>query len=202
MPLSSDFVVAVRRAADGFPGPFVIPWPMPGALGGLVSFDTFERWHAFVAGLSLHGGIPLIVAAKYARAQKLMLVGWVDPDLMKAAELVGLSALELALRDRYGSQAEKIYGNMRFGHLLRYMAAHDGLTDDKIAMNQRCGGGTVVGLLTGEQKPSLADIRNDGAHGDPFDGFPWSGLLELVRDLIEYAYRSSFPPPMEAVVGS
>src|SRR6266851_548531 len=117
MPLSSDFVVAVRRAADGFPGPFVIPWPMPGALGGLVSFDTFERWHAFVAGLSLRSGIPLIVAAKYARAQKLMLVGWVDPDLMKAAELVGLSALELALRDRYGSQAEKIYGNMRFGHL-------------------------------------------------------------------------------------
>ena len=27
------------------------------------------------------------------------------------------------------------------------------------------------------------------AHGDPFDGLPVGGLLELVRDLINYAYR-------------
>ena len=27
------------------------------------------------------------------------------------------------------------------------------------------------------------------AHGDPFDGLPTGGLLELVRDLINYAYR-------------
>jgi hypothetical protein len=27
------------------------------------------------------------------------------------------------------------------------------------------------------------------AHGDPFDGFPVGGLLELVRDLITFAYR-------------
>jgi hypothetical protein len=52
-------------------------------------------------------------------------------------------------------------------------------------MNVRCRGGTIVGLLTGER----TDIRNDLAHGYPFDGFPQSGLLELVRDLIEYAYR-------------
>ncbi|MBS2127077.1 hypothetical protein KEX41_02265 [Burkholderia thailandensis] len=37
---------------------------------------------------------------------------------------------------------------------------------------------------------TLAGIRNSLAHGDPFDGLPWGGLLELVRDLIEYAYRS------------
>jgi hypothetical protein len=122
-----------------------------------------------------------------------MLLGWVDADLMKGAELVALSALELTLRDRYGPEVKKIYGNMKFAHLLRYMVAHDGLTDDRVAMNRRCGGGTVVGLLTGEREPSLADIRNNEAHGYPFDGFPRSGLLELVRDLIEYAYRDSFP---------
>jgi len=27
------------------------------------------------------------------------------------------------------------------------------------------------------------------AHGDPLEGLPGGGLLELVRDLIEYAYR-------------
>jgi hypothetical protein len=27
------------------------------------------------------------------------------------------------------------------------------------------------------------------AHGDPFEGFPVAGLLELTRDLIGFAYR-------------
>jgi hypothetical protein len=36
---------------------------------------------------------------------------------------------------------------------------------------------------------SLAEIRNKQAHGDPFDGLAYGGLLELVRDLIAYAYR-------------
>jgi hypothetical protein len=53
----------------------------------------------------------------------------------------------------------------------------------------RRSGGSAIGLLTGQTKPSLASIRNDLAHGYPFDGFPYAGLLELVRDLIDYAYR-------------
>jgi hypothetical protein len=36
-------------------------------------------------------------------------------------------------------------------------------------------------------KAGLADIRNEES-----TAFPWSGLLELVRDLIEYAYRTDF----------
>lgn len=64
----------------------------------------------------------------------------------------------------------------------------DGLTDDKIPMVKQCGG-SAISFVNGEVKPSLADIRNKQAHGDPFDGFPIGGLLELVRDLIEYAYR-------------
>lgn len=195
LPLSDSFVSAARRAADDIAGPFVVPWPMPGSLGGFVSFETFERWKDFVAALSLHDRIPTIVSAKYARAQKLMLLAWIDADLLKAAEMIGLTALELALIDRYKPQAVKKFGNATFAHLLRYMPACDGLTDDKVAMNIRCGGGTVVGLLTGERSPSLADIRNEGAHGFPFDGFPRSGLLELVRDLIEYAYRTDFAAP-------
>jgi hypothetical protein len=51
-------------------------------------------------------------------------------------------------------------------------------------------GGSVVDLLTGKREPSLPTIRNQLAHGCPFDGLPWSGLTELVRNLIEYAYRN------------
>jgi hypothetical protein len=76
------------------------------------------------------------------------------------------------------------------------MPEHDGLTDAKVPMIRRCGG-TVIDLLTGKREPSFADIRNDSAHGYPFDGFPWAGMLELIRDLIEYAYRD-FAPKVSA----
>lgn len=42
-------------------------------------------------------------------------------------------------------------------------------------MMQRYGG-SVVPLLFGDRKPSLAEIGNTSAHGDPFDGFPVVGL--------------------------
>ncbi len=64
----------------------------------------------------------------------------------------------------------------------------DGLTDAHIPMTVRTGG-TAIGFVTGDAKPSLSQRRNGMAHGDPFDGLPVGGLLELVRDLINYAYR-------------
>jgi hypothetical protein len=36
---------------------------------------------------------------------------------------------------------------------------------------------------------NLVERRNRAAHGDPFDNMPCAGLIEVVRDLIEYAYR-------------
>ena len=47
----------------------------------------------------------------------------------------------------------------------------------------------TIGQLTGETSPTLAERRNTLAHGDPFEGLPTSGLLELLRDLINFAYR-------------
>jgi hypothetical protein len=47
--------------------------------------------------------IPEIVWAKYQRAQMLYFLAWLYPDLIKVGELVGLTALELTLRDRYGN---------------------------------------------------------------------------------------------------
>lgn len=172
------------------PGSLMVPWPMPKKPDAFVSFATFGEWRAFVEQYGLRQGIPLIVANKFERAQKLLLLAWLDVDLIKAAELTAFTSLELALRDRYGPQTKEAYGNIAFAHLLKYMPEHDGLTDHDVPMNQRCQGGKVVDLLTGERGLDLADIRNDLAHGFPFEGGPHSGLFELIRDLIEYAYRN------------
>lgn len=164
----------------------VLPWPDPCAPGGLVVFETADAWRAAVAALSLSSAIPDVVRLKYARAQKLYLLGWIDIDLIKAGELVALTALELAVMDRYGRAFPKKQRSL--AALLKHMVDGDGLTDTAIPMVVRCRG-TAMGQLTGETKPSLAERRNRAAHGDPFDGMPVGGLVELVRDLITYAYR-------------
>jgi hypothetical protein len=168
--------------------PIFLPWPMDGIPAGFLSISTPEAWREFVLSLSLPNGVPEIVSAKYRRAQMLYFLAWLYPDLIKAGELVGLTTLELALRDRYGNKVQgRGKSKPTFAALLQYMPK-DGLTDDKIPMVRRSGG-TAIGFVTGQSKPSLAERRNLLAHGDPFDAFPCGGLLELVRDLIDYAYR-------------
>lgn len=88
--------------------------------------------------------------------------------------------------DRYGGALP--HRKRGFASLLRHMVEADGLTDAHISMVVRCGG-SAIGQLTGEGDPTLAERRNLLAHGDPFDGLPTGGLLELARDLINYAYR-------------
>ena len=157
---------------------------------GQLEIPTPRAWRDFVLSLSLPDGIPEIVKAKYQRAQMLYFLAWLYPDLIKAGELVGLTALELTLRDCYGEKVKGRGGSRpTFAALLRHMT-EDGLADDKIPMVQRSGG-TAIGFVTGQSKPSLAERRNSLAHGDPFDALPCGGLLELVRDLIAYAYRGN-----------
>jgi hypothetical protein len=48
-----------------------------------------------------------------------------------------------------------------------------------------------TGGTNGTIEPALSEIRNELAHGYLFDGLPQAGLLELVRDWIDYAYRES-----------
>lgn len=172
--------------------PLMLPWPQDGVPAGWLSMATPEAWREFVLSLSLPAGIPDIVMAKFQRAQMLYFLAWLYPDLIKAGELVGLTTLELAVRDCYGSKVQRKGKNKpTFAALLGYMPK-DGLTDEKIPMVRRSGG-TAIGFVTEESKPSLAERRNLLAHGDPFDAFPCGGLLELVRDLIVYAYRASIP---------
>jgi hypothetical protein len=166
--------------------PVLLAWPTQGNAGGFIQFEKAADWHAFVESLGIDPRIPEIVRAKFARAQTLYLLGWVDFSVVKAGELAALIALELALMDRYGGSLSK--NKRSFAALLKYMVETDGLTDAQIPMVARCGG-TALGQLTGDTHPTLAERRNSLAHGDPFDGLPTGGLLELVRDLINFAYR-------------
>ncbi len=187
LDLNLTLIAAWRRSE-----PLMLPWPRDGVPAGWLSMATPEAWREFVLSLSLPAGIPDIVMAKFNRAQMLYFLAWLYPDLIKAGELVGLTTLELAVRDCYGNKVQgRGKSKPTFAVLLGYMPK-DGLTDEKIPMVRRSGG-TAIGFVTGESKPSLAERRNLLAHGDPFDAFPCGGLLELVRDLIVYAYRASIP---------
>lgn len=166
--------------------PMLLAWPLPGNPGGFLQFEKADDWRRFVEELGIDARIPNMVRAKFARAQTLYTLGWVDFSVVKAGELAALIALELAVMDRYGARISK--GKRSFATLLRYMVDSDGLTDAQIPMLMRCGG-TAIGQLTGETRPTLAERRNTLAHGDPFEGLPTGGLLELVRDLINFAYR-------------
>ena len=189
MKLSPDFLRALEASADRSTDPVRMIWPIPGNPVAWVSFATFAEWHDFIERLGLKHPVPEIVAAKFERAQKLHLLAWLDFDLIKAGELLTLTALELALTDRYGHKVRDKKGKIYFYRLLAYLPKHDGLTDEKIPMIKRCGG-SAIGMLNGKTHPGLAEIRNQLAHGYPFDGLAYAGLLELVRDLIEYAYRN------------
>lgn len=174
--------IALRERDD----PVILPWPVAGNAGAFLSFARPADWRTFIESLGIDPRVPQIVQVKFARAQTLYLLGWIDCSLIKAGELAALVALELALMNRYGGEVSK--SKRGFANLLKHMVEVDGLADDTIPMVTRCNG-TAIGQLTGSTHPTLAERRNMLAHGDPFDGLPTGGLLELVRDLINYAYR-------------
>jgi hypothetical protein len=189
-------------------GPLTLPWPTPGNPASLVTFNSLEDWRPFVAGLGLHPLIPVSVASVYQRSQRLFYMGWSDAGMFKVAELVALAALEVALNDRYGVaiREKKMRRGvdhpatkpLKFEDLMTHLIAEDGLSDDKLPFVRKYGGSVMHVLKPkrperhGEQpraQLNLSDIRNSLAHGIGLDGLLWSGLLELVRDLIEFAFR-------------
>lgn len=195
------FINRVGGGALRIPGPMVIPWPMPGNPGALRSVSNFAEWCEMIRELGVNPAVPLAERAAFERAQKLYVAGWIDADAMKAGELIAFTALELALTSRYSNELylerEQTVNGVktkyrvphRFAEYLRHMVEKEHLTNDQLPCARKYGG-TVIGFVTGESKPSLAERRNQAAHGDPFGGgWPCSGTLELIRDLIEYAYR-------------
>ena len=210
--MAPDFLAALTFAAGKLPGSRTLPWPSPKMVDGFVEFAEFDEWKQVILGFRLSAGVPLNMADLFDRALKLYLAAWLDFDLVTAGETAALAALEHSLRDCYlqdfkdrhdkkvvaKAESEKRSPtpkecfqskNVSFFNLLEHMHKHDGLTDDKLPFVCRYGG-SGVRLLSAEGDPSLADMRNVRAHGTPFGSGYQSGLLELVRDLIEYAYRA------------
>lgn len=213
MAISADFLDAVASAAGLTLDARQIPWPTRDRRAGFVHFEKYADWQKFVLGFALPLGVPGVVTDAFDRARKVYLLSWVDFDLAVVGEAAALTALELAVRNRYlptevarrqAKLAEKVRRNKRvatireseqtkdvpLASLLKMMVEVDGLTDDKIPLVQKSGG-SVVGRLTGETGPTLAEMRNIRAHGNPFGSGFEAGLLELVRDLIVYAYRDA-----------
>jgi hypothetical protein len=135
----------------------------------------------------------------------MCLAAWLDADLLIAGDLVAFTALEYAVVDRYGHLAtprpkydpkkpDKLM-RVSFAKALDYIVTGDGLTDDQLPFIRKYSG-TVVERLkyAGNAKPSLPDMRNTLAHGEPIERGPGCGLVELIRDLIDYAYRK-WPEP-------
>jgi hypothetical protein len=194
MNVSENLLKSLAASGDRSTNPLQMVWPIRGNPVALIEFSRLEDWQAFVGRLGLQRATPDIVRLKFERAQKLYLLGWLEFDVIKAGELAALAALELALKDRYGQNVRDKRGEMKFARLLDYLVTGDGLSDAKIPTIQKSGG-TAIPFLTLKTKTTqgetkLSDIRNNLAHGYPFDGFPYGGLLELARDLIEYAYRN------------
>jgi hypothetical protein len=216
MSLLPDALDAIALARDPSLGPLVVARPTADDPAGAVQFRTLAEWRAFVLGLGLSRAVPESVATKFERAQKLFLLAWLDFDLIEAAVLVALTALERALMDCYAEKesarrrelvavkAEKErrpiakseewwIGYTSFADLLKFMVERDGLTDDRLPIRRRCPALNVIGILTGDSRPSLTDMRNDLVHGAPSEGLPAAGVLEIARDLIDYAYRDRVP---------
>ena len=100
---TADLLDIASFNIDRSEAPFVMPWPQPGNPAALLAFHRFQQWQAFIAERGLPPAIPRIAGDKFRRAQRLYALAWMDADLVKAGELVALTALELALTDRYGA---------------------------------------------------------------------------------------------------
>jgi hypothetical protein len=211
MTVTTDFLTALAFAADKLPGSRTLPWPSPQQPGGFITFADFGEWQGVVLGFRLSPGIPQNMVDLFDRALKLYLAAWLDFDLVTAGEMAAFAALEHSLRDCYlgdfrARHTEKVVAraksekrlptlkenfepkNVSLFALIEHMHRRDGLTDDLLPCVRKYGS-SVMKLFTDEADPNLADMRNVRAHGHPFGSGYMSGLLELVRDLIEYAYR-------------
>jgi len=185
--------------------PLIISWPVPGCPGRICTLTRPEEWLQMVESVTLNPKVPDIISRKYHRAQRLYAYGWLEFDFIKAGEFVAITALESALRDRY-LQPQSTGGQPpTLSRLLEKLVTKDGASDGSIPFAKKYGVSVIPSLLPRRRKNGaavsvdlggyrLAEIRNEMAHGDPFDGLPWSGLLELIRDLIEYAYRDYICP--------
>lgn len=137
-------------------------------------------------GLCPLGEPPEAIARGYARALRVLYLAWLDASVIKLAELAVLASLESAIAIRY---------HKRFKGLetaLAYLIQHGGVNDANLRVVRECGGSVVANLLKASRGgPALSEVRNQLAHGDPFETLPRAGLFEVVRDLTDFMYSAT-----------
>ena len=165
------------------------------------TFVTFASWSDAVAEFDLNSKVPVALANRWTRVQNVYLSAWLEPDLLVVGDLVAFTALEYAMMDRYGALAlprpkynpkhPNTLMRVSFAQALDYIVTGDGLTDEQLPFVQKYGGSVVRRLKRRDSiSPTLPEMRNRLAHGDPIEAGPGCGLPELIRDLIDYAYRN------------
>lgn len=191
---SDLFSISIDRSNN----PLQIFWPGYESSNELHVFSEISEWKNFIADLALTCQPPNTVKRKFERARRLYFLSWFDIDIIKSGELAALIGLELALRDVYphvysrrNKNGKPISAYLKDG--LKYMVENDGLKDEVLPIYQKYGRAVISNFYReeGSQLGTYVGIRNSLAHGDPFDGLHWPGLLEVVRDLIDYMYRNN-----------
>jgi hypothetical protein len=123
--------------------------------------DTPRRHVPPSRRLRLTSEIPYIVSARIRRAQKLYALAWFDYDLIKVGELVALTALKLALKDRYGGRLADPGKKPPMLHvLLRHMVEKDGFTDEILPLVQRYGGSVLPYLYEADEGGCQHKLRS------------------------------------------
>jgi hypothetical protein len=164
-------------------------------------FERFADWLDAIEELGLAAEVPDVVADKYVLALKHCLIAWIDLQFLRAAEWAAFGALEYALNDRYGRLIHDLdqaaagrplkFRPKGSSKCLEFMLGHDGLTDDvfRFSLKYRIPA-TQQLRRDGAIRPTLYQRRNELMHGRSSDAYPASGIIEMIRDLIDHAYRS------------
>lgn len=161
----------------------------------LMQFHRIGEWRDYLLTLQLRGKkVPWVFVDSYNAALRTLLLAWVEPAVIKPAELQALRSLEAGLRDVYSQlvfeqkRAKKRNVNLEkfkpgLGTYLDYMAKHDELSPEAHSPSKREAGN------------ALDVIRNALSHGKLLIGLPWGGLFESVREVMEHAFRNHPEPP-------
>lgn len=81
--------------------PLQIVVPAPGNPTMIREFRHLASWRGHVLGLRLRGDAPLILQQKHDRVLQLLFLAWIDPNIVKFAELCALATLEATVSARY-----------------------------------------------------------------------------------------------------
>lgn len=145
--------------------------------------DSRAGWREYVTGLSPLGEPPEVIARGYSRTLRVLYLAWLDASVIKLAELAALANLESAIKCRYHKRFKGLES------ALNYLVEQVGVTDADLLVVRECSGSVVANLLKMDHGgPALSEVRNQLAHGDPFETMPRAGLFEVVRDLIDFMY--------------